>query len=396
MANLSSSEPSTDAVMPAGGRVIAHLDMDAFYASVELLDRPDLVDKPVIVGGRGEPNSRGVVTTCNYKAREFGVRSGMPMRKAAELCPAAVYLPVNFDRYRHYSRLFKAAIAGICDRIEDRGIDEVYIDLTAISNGNFEEAQTIAIQIKQAVFDATQLTCSVGLAPNKLIAKIASDLDKPNGLSLVKHEDIETMLWPLPVKKVNGIGPKACDKLALINIWSIGELAATPVQVLIERFGSNYGRWLNNAAWGRDQREIEIYSDPKSVSKETTFERDLHPRADWHALAEIVADLCEQLAAHLSRRTLLTRTIGVKLRYDNFASLTRDVALREPCNDLISIRKAAFECLAKANPHRKIRLVGVKASGLEFDRVHGRGSLHLRAAENEIDDEAQAAQVKLF
>jgi DNA polymerase IV len=387
MANSSSSEPSTN-------RIIAHLDMDAFYASVELLDRPDLIDKPVIVGGRGEPNSRGVVTTCNYKAREFGVRSGMPMRKAAELCPTAVYLPVNFDRYKHYSRLFKTAIASICDRIEDRGIDEVYIDLTAISHGSFDEAQSIAIQIKQAVFDATQLTCSIGLAPNKLIAKIASDLDKPNGLSLVKYEDIEGMLWPLPVKKVNGIGPKACDKLALLNIWSIGELAGTPVQVLIERFGSNYGRWLNNAAWGRDQREIEIFSDPKSVSKETTFERDLHPRADWHALAEIVISLSEQLAAHLGKRALLARTIGLKLRYDNFSSLTRDVALREPGNDLVSIRKAAFECLAKANPHRKVRLVGVKASGLEFDQIHGRVPLHLRASEKLLDEDT--SQEKLF
>jgi DNA polymerase IV len=394
------SEPFTDGLasseVPSGGRVIAHLDMDAFYASVELLDRPDLIDQPVIVGGRGEPNSRGVVTTCNYKAREFGVRSGMPMRKAAELCPMAVYLPVNFDRYRHYSRLFKTAIAGICDRIEDRGIDEVYVDLTAVSHGSFEAAQSIAIQIKQAVFDATQLTCSVGLAPNKLIAKIASDLDKPNGLSLVKHDDIETILWPLAVKKINGIGPKASDKLALLNIFSIGELASTPVQVLIERFGSNYGRWLNNAAWGRDQREIEIYSDPKSVSKETTFDKDLHPRWDWHALAEIVASLCEQLSAHLDKRSLLTRTIGVKLRYDNFSSLTRDIALREPANDLLSIRIAAFECLAKANPHRKIRLVGVKATGLEYDQVHGRAAFHLKASDKTLDDDDELAQEKLF
>jgi DNA polymerase IV len=382
MDSSSSSVPSTD------GRIIAHLDMDAFYASVELLERPDLRDQPVIVGGRGEPNSRGVVTTCNYKAREFGVRSGMPMRKAAELCPSAVYLPVNFERYRHYSRLFKAAIATICDRIEDRGIDEVYIDLTKLCDSSYERAQSIAIDIKQAVFDATQLTCSVGIAPNKLIAKIASDLDKPNGLSLVKHEDLEPALWPLSVRKINGIGPKAFDKLALLDILTIGELAATPVQVLIERFGNNYGRWLNNAAWGRDQREIELSSDPKSVSKETTFERDLHPRADWHALAEIVSRLCDQLAGHLDRRALLTRTIGVKLRFDNFSILTRDVALREPSNDLISIRKAAFECLAKANPQRKLRLVGVKASGLEFDLIN-RQVAQLVPAET-------ISQVKLF
>jgi DNA polymerase IV len=358
---LSSSALSTDA------RVIAHLDMDAFYASVELLDRPDLRGLPVIVGGRGEPNSRGVVTTCNYPARAFGVRSGMAMRTAAQLCPSAIYLPINFERYRHFSKLFKAAIASVCNRIEDRGIDEVYIDLTELTKARFDVAQSVAIQIKQAVFDATGLTCSIGLAPNKLIAKIASDLDKPNGLSVVQRDDIEAVLWPLNVKKINGIGPKACDKLAMLEISTIGELAATPVQVLIERFGSNYGRWLNNAAWGRDHREIELSSDPKSVSKETTFDRDLHPRHNWHELAAIVSELCEQLSTHLAKRTLLTRTIGVKLRYDNFALLTRDVALREPGYDLLSIRKAAFECLARANPQRRLRLVGVKASGLELE-----------------------------
>ncbi len=341
--------------------------MDAFYASVELLDRPDLKDQPVIVGGRGEPNSRGVVTTCNYAARAFGVRSGMAMKKAAQLCPQAVYLPVNFDRYRHYSRLFKAAIATVCVRIEDRGIDEVYLDLTALSDGDIQQAQEVAIKIKQAVFDATQLTCSIGIAPNKLIAKIASDLDKPNGLSVVLMEDLETILWPLSVRKINGIGPKAFDKLFLLDVHTIGQLAATPVQRLIERFGGNYGRWLNNAAWGRDARELEYESDAKSISKETTFDRDLHPRQDWHAIAEVLAQLCEQLAASLEKRRLVSRTIGVKLRFDDFSILTRDVSLREPGFDLLSIRKAAFECMAKANPQRKLRLLGVKASGLQLE-----------------------------
>jgi DNA polymerase IV len=389
MGNSVSNAPFTNDIQ-TGQRVVAHLDMDAFYASVELLERPDLIDQPVIVGGRGEPNSRGVVTTCNYKAREFGVRSGMPMRTAAKLCPSAVYLPVNFDRYKHYSRLFKAAIAGVAPSIEDRGIDEVYIDLTALAGGSFEAAQSIAITIKQAVFDATQLTCSIGIAPNKLIAKIASDLDKPNGLSLVRYEDIETQLWPLSVRKINGIGPKAFDKLFLLDIHTIGELAATPVQILIERFGSNYGRWLNDAAWGRDQSAIQLSSETKSISKETTFERDLHPRHDWHQLAQIVADLCDQLAHSLQRRHLLARTIGLKLRNDGFIIVTRDTALREAANDLVSIRKAAFECLAKANPQRKLRLVGVRASGIEADSIAMRfHTAHRLGTEFKVADEPQ-------
>jgi DNA polymerase IV len=389
MGNSVSNAPFTNDIQ-SGQRVVAHLDMDAFYASVELLERPDLIDQPVIVGGRGEPNSRGVVTTCNYKAREFGVRSGMPMRTAAKLCPSAVYLPVNFERYKHYSRLFKAAIAGVAPSIEDRGIDEVYIDLTALAGGSFEAAQSIAITIKQAVFDATQLTCSIGIAPNKLIAKIASDLDKPNGLSLVRYEDIEAQLWPLSVRKINGIGPKAFDKLFLLDIHTIGELAATPVQILIERFGSNYGRWLNDAAWGRDQSAIQLSSETKSISKETTFERDLHPRHDWHQLAQIVADLCDQLAHSLQRRHLLARTIGLKLRNDGFIIVTRDTALREAANDLVSIRKAAFECLAKANPQRKLRLVGVRASGIEADSIAMRfHTAHRLGTEFKVADEPQ-------
>lgn len=375
MANLFLSEPSTK---PAEGatnieseRIIAHLDMDAFYASVELLDRPDLQELPVIVGGRGEPNSRGVVTTCNYKAREFGVRSGMPLRTAAKLCPEAVYLPVNFDRYRHYSRLFKAAIGGICDQIEDRGIDEVYIDLTLLSGGNFEQATRIATAIKAAVFDATQLTCSVGLAPNKLIAKIASDLNKPNGLCTVRYADLERLLWPLPVRKINGVGPRAYDKLAMLGIDTIGALAATPLQVLLDRFGSGYGRWLHDSSWGRDQRLVELHSEPKTRSRETTFDRDLHPKNDWHELAAIVAKLSLELAQDLQKRKYFCKTIGVKLRYDNFVILSRDISLREPSFDSVAIRKAAFECLARAQPQRKLRLVGVRASGIVLESELG-------------------------
>ena len=399
MGNSPLSEPFTKApdnsINIAGERIVAHLDMDAFYASVELLARPELRDLPVIVGGRGEPNSRGVVTTCNYKAREYGVRSGMPLRNAARLCPNAVYLPVNFDQYRHYSRMFKAAIATVCDQIEDRGIDEVYVDLTKLSGGSFERAQLIAATIKAAVFDATQLTCSVGLAPNKLIAKIASDLDKPNGLCVVRFADMEQLLWPLPVRKINGVGPRAYDKLAMLGIETIGELAATPLQMLLERFGSGYGRWLHDSAWGRDQRAVELYSEPKTRSRETTFDRDLHPKTDWHELAAIVTKLSLELAQDLQKRKYFCKTIGIKLRYDNFVILSRDISLREPSFDSITIRKAAFECLARAQPQRKLRLVGVRASGIVLEAELS-SRLHPNSLQTADESEIVSIQPKLL
>src|SRR5690606_8227436 len=194
-------------------RRIAHLDMDAFYASVELLRRPELRGHPVAIGGHGEPSRRGVVTTATYEARAFGIRSGMALRRAAELCPDCVFLPVDFDEYRRYSRRFKAAIAAVTDRIEDRGIDEVYLDLTAVEGIRLERGAPVARDIQRRVFDATGLSCSIGLAPNKLLAKIASDLDKPAGLTIVDEPDVPTLIWPLPARRINGIGPKADQRL---------------------------------------------------------------------------------------------------------------------------------------------------------------------------------------
>jgi DNA polymerase-4 len=195
-------------------RRIAHLDMDAFYASVELLRRPELRGRPLAIGGHGDPRSRGVVTTATYEARAFGIRSGMALRRAAELCPGCVFLPVDFDEYRRYSRRFKQAIATIAPSIEDRGIDEVYIDLDEIA----AEPRTAGAAIKAAVREATGLTCSVGIAPNKLLAKIASELDKPDGLTVLGMDDLPTRIWPMPARTINGIGPRADEKLAALGI----------------------------------------------------------------------------------------------------------------------------------------------------------------------------------
>ncbi|MBN9429979.1 MAG: DNA polymerase IV [Burkholderiales bacterium] len=345
-------------------RAIAHLDMDAFYASVELLQRPDLRGQPVAIGGRGDPTRRGVVTTATYEARAYGIHSGMALRRAAELCPHCVFLPTRFDEYRRYSRMFKAASAAVTDQIEDRGIDEVYLDLSGVDGIRVDRGAPVARNIQRRVYDATGLTCSIGLAPNKLLAKIASELNKPRGLTIIDEADIETKIWPLPARRINGVGPKADQRLEELGLRTIGDVAATPRDLLVAQFGRAYGQWLHEAAHGRDERAVITHSEPRSISRETTFERDLHLVRDRQALAGWLASLCRGLAEDLRRRGYVARTIGVKVRYDDFRIATRDQSLELPTDDEHAIRRIAFECLGRAATARRLRLIGVRAAGL--------------------------------
>ncbi|MBL8382152.1 MAG: DNA polymerase IV [Burkholderiales bacterium] len=361
-----------DPLPGAAPRRIAHLDMDAFYASVELLRRPELRGLPVVIGGRragpdGAPRplseyaGRGVVTTCTYEARAYGVHSAMAMMKARALCPQALMLPADFDEYRRLSRLFKAAIAAIAPEIEDRGIDEVYIDLTQVAG----ESRSLGQALKRAVREATGLTCSIAIAPNKLLAKIGSELDKPDGLTLIEPEDLEEVIWPLPARRINGIGPKAGERLAKLDIVTIGDLARERPEFLVRHFGERYGRWLHACAWGRDDRPVVTHQEPVSRSRETTFEEDTR---DWDEIAAVLSRLCRQVGEDLQRRGYAGRTIGVKLRYDNFRIVTRDNTVAEAVNDPAAIRRAAFAALARVAPQRRlarpIRLIGVRVGAL--------------------------------
>ncbi len=359
-------------------RRIAHLDMDAFYASVELLRYPELRGHAVVIGGRSihQPTTlpdgtrhfsrlrdyvgRGVITTSTYEARALGVFSAMGTMKAAKLAPDAVLLPADFDSYRHYSRLFKAAVATIASVIEDRGIDEIYIDLTEVPG----ETVALAQRIKDAVREATGLSCSIGISPNKLLSKICSELEKPNGLTVLSMADIPDRIWPLAARKINGIGPKASEKLSALGINTIGELSQADPAFLQTHFGLNYARWLHAVSHGQDERPVSTNSETKSISRETSFERDLDAKLDRAELTEIFTDLCVSLARDLQRKGYVCKTLGIKLRYEDFRTVTRDITLPIPTADPVAIRRAAGECLRRAPLDRKLRLLGVKATAL--------------------------------
>ncbi len=373
-------------------RRIAHLDMDALYASVELLRYPQLKGLPVVIGGgrraadetlrqtyqdhtlAGIPvesfprlvdyTGRGVITTATYAARQFGVGSALGLMKAAKLCPQAILLPVDFAEYRKYSRLFKDTILEIAPQMEDRGVDEVYIDFSDLPGGQREGGRVQARLIQKAIFDATGLTCSVGVAPNKLLAKMASEFNKPNGISIIFEHDLQSKIWPLACRKINGIGPKADEKLKSHGIDTIGQLAVREQQWLMDTFGQKTGAWMHDAAHGRDERPVVTESEPVSISRETTFDRDLHAVRDKAELSAVFTRLCEQLATDLQRKGYVGKTIGIKLRYDNFKTATRDQTVDAYTANAKAIRHAAGLCLKRVPLERKLRLLGVRIGSL--------------------------------
>jgi DNA polymerase-4 len=263
------------------------------------------------------------------------------------------------------SRLFKRAIAEIAPAIEDRGIDEVYIDLTDVPGVDVEQGAAVAREIKHNVFVATGgLSCSIGIAPNKLLAKLGSELDKPDGLTVLGLADLPTRIWPLPAGRINGIGPKAAAKLGALGIHTIGDLAQAPLSTLVARFGEHTGHWLARVAQGRDERPVVTHSEPKSRSRETTFDRDLDPATERAAIDEVIGRLSVQVAADLARRGYLGRTIGIKLRFDDFTTVTRDVTLPQPTAQADLVTRTARGMLAKVVLHRRIRLLGVRVGSL--------------------------------
>ncbi len=389
--SLELESPLSD--LPAGGvRRIAHLDMDAFFASVELLRYPQLKGLPVVIGGSRRPSEevirqtlgdvplaripvdsfprlenytgRGVATTATYAARQFGVGSAMGLMKAAKLCPQAILLPADFDEYRKYSRAFKTIVLDIAPVMENRGVDEVFIDFTHVPGGQREGGRVLARLIQKTIFDETGLTSSVGVAPNKLLAKMASEFNKPRGISIVHADDLSTHIWPLACRKINGIGPKMDEKLQALGIHTIGELARQSQLWLSQHFGPKTGAWLFESARGLDDRPVNTSSEPVSMSRETTFERDLHAVRDKAELGELFTRLCASVANDLQNKGYVGKTIGIKLRFDDFQIVTRDQTLDHYTADAELIRRTAGQCLKRIALDKRLRLLGVRVGTL--------------------------------
>jgi DNA polymerase-4 len=410
--------------MSAKTRRIAHLDMDAFFASVELLRYPQLRGLPMVIGGgrrraddalrAAHPDlplheiptdafarlkdyvGRGVITTATYAARQFGVGSAMGMMKAARLCPQAIVLPVDFDEVRRLSRAFKDTIREIAPVMEDRGVDEVYIDFTDVPGGQREGGRVLARLIQKCILERTGLTCSIGVAPNKLIAKMASEFNKPNGISIVSGDDLQARIWPLPARKINGIGPKADAKLETLGLRTIGDVAAQSREWLIGHFGRSYGAWMHDAAWGRDDRPVVTHSEPVSMSRETTFERDLHAVRDREALGTIFTDLCQRVADDLRRKGYVGRTIGIKLRYEDFRTATRDITLDGYTDDPARIRQAAGQCLKRVDLRPRLRLLGVRVGKLARAGAPEATASVLGQVTDPAENASQARNLDLF
>jgi len=342
-------------------RVIFHLDMDHFYTAVEERERPEIRGKPVVVGadpkgGKG----RGVVSTSNYEARKVGVRSGMPISQAWRLCPEAVYLPPNFPLYIKVSSEIMAIAWQYAGKFEQWGIDEAFLDVSDRVK-DFVEAEKLAAKIKAEIKLKENLTCSIGVGPNKIVAKIASDFQKPDGLTIVREEDAEGFLAPLSVRKLLWVGRKTEEKLKGLGVNTIGDLARHDASALASMFGV-MGWQLHLMARGIDRSEVEERVGVKSVSHETTFEVD---NADSTAIIQALEGLCIGVQKEVEDQRLLFKTVTLKIRYENFETHTKSRTLPFLTNRLYDLQKTEKELLSYyLRRDRKVRLIGVRVSSL--------------------------------
>jgi len=340
-------------------RIIFHLDMDHFFTAVEEREHPEFKGKPVIVGadpkgGKG----RGVVSTCNYEARKFGVRSGMPISKAWKVCSEAVYLPVNYGLYTRVSKEIMDLLRKYADKFEQWGIDEAFLDVTSKAK-DFGEAEALARRIKDEIYEKEKLTCSIGIGPNKLVAKIASDFQKPNGLTIVKEEEAGKFLAPLSVRKLLWVGRKTEQKLKAIGIKTISDLASYDPTVLTEAFGV-MGTQIYLMAHGIDRSEVQERGEIKSISRDVTFEEDT---SNFEFILNALDKLSEEVLNDVMRQQLYFRTVTVKVRYENFETHTHSKSLPFITNRLQDLKKTAKELMqAYLRSDRKVRLVGVRVS----------------------------------
>ena len=340
-------------------RVVLHLDMDAFYAAIEVREDPSLAGKSVIVG---HPGKRGVVTTCSYEARVFGVRSAMPSVVAARLCPDATWLPVRMSLYVEVSRRIRAILDEEAPLVEPLSIDEAFLDLTGWAK-SLDAGAAIARKLKDRIRSQERLTASVGVAPNKFLAKLASDLEKPDGLVVLPKEAIPKMLWPLPVERLWGVGPKGADKLRLGGLRTIGDVARTAEDAIASLMGASMARHVKALAGGEDDRAVEHDRASRSISEERTYTDDLR---DPREIDRALLARAQGVARQLRREGLVARTVHLKVRAGDFTTWTRARTLREPTDLVDPIVGAARELLASRVrlEGKGVRLLGVGVSGI--------------------------------
>ena len=356
-------------------KLIFHVDMDSFFSAVEVRENPELSGLPVIVGGpkAGEEKAvegpdkriRGVVSTCSYEAREYGVHSAMPISQACKLCPDAKFLPVNMPLYKRVSRELMGILRKHADKIEQVSIDEAFLDVSTKVH-DWNSAREYARMIKREILEKEGLTCSVGIAPNKTIAKIASDFVKPDGLTVVEEENAREFLTPLPVKKIPGVGPKTEEMLRQMGIEQVGQLASCDVQKLVSKLGK-YGKRLHLIANGIDESEVEEEWERKSLSRERTFAEDTR---DASVLNDSVDELAEEVYNAIKREGFVFKTVSIKVKFEDFVICTRAKTLKSFHSELSMLKKAAKELMAEFSAGKgngkgkRIRLVGVRVSNL--------------------------------
>ena len=352
-------------------RRILHCDMDCFYAAVHMRDDPSLRGKPVVIGG--SPNGRGVVAAASYEVRRYGVRSAMPASQAIRRCPHAIFIKPEFPRYREESQAIFEIFREFTPVVQPASLDEAYLDVSDHLEP-WGSATAVAREIRRRVLEERRLTVSVGVGPNRLIAKIASDCDKPDGLTVVKPNRVQAFLDPLPVRRLHGVGPATEKALGELGVATIADLRAVELEVLRQRFG-RHGQGLYNYCRGVDERPVRTHRERKSLGHERTYARDIASLKEMDAQLE---DLSQRVASGLDKRGIAARTITVKVRYPDFTTLTRARSLDHPTASAERIVRVARELLRLTDAAtRNIRLLGVTASGLSTGQPEGPEQLGL-------------------
>ncbi len=344
-------------------RAVIHIDIDAFFAAVEMKKRPALKGRPVVIGGTGDPASRGVVSSASYPARAFGIVSGMPLKKALKLCPEAVFLPVDFESYERESERFMEILREYGPLVESFGLDEAFIEpATPAGHDPLEYAVKLAREIKARIKRELKLTASAGVGPNKLLAKMACDLGKPDGFFTIAAGDVDRLFNDMDARKLWGVGPKTGARLEALGIRTIGEISRVPVEHLQRQFGPVIGKTLHEHSRGIDDSPVVPFREPESMSREVTFETDTR---DAQLIRQTLLGLTEDVAARLRAADSIAGVVTVKVRYGDFKTITHGEDLAERTDSFNDIWSLASKLFESAGVDRPVRLVGVKVSKLE-------------------------------